>query len=118
GGSEAGADMRPKRTRNVSAQLTNAEWLESVPGTPVQKDALFNCVSCHTVERIVKSTHDPAEFVETMKRMGTYANQSVPTRPQKRLAQRLLEERGDAREALLQKRAEWLATRNRTEGTT
>ena len=117
-GSAATADLKLKRTRNISAQLTNAEWLESVPGTPVQKDALFNCVSCHTVERIVKSTHDPAEFVETMKRMGTYANQSVPTRPQKRLAQRLLEERGDAREALLQKRAEWLATINLSEGTT
>jgi len=82
-GSAATADLKLKRTRNISAQLTNAEWLESVPGTPVQKDALFNCVSCHTVERIVKSTHDAAEFVQTMARMGTYANQSVPTRPQK-----------------------------------
>jgi streptogramin lyase len=82
----------------------------------VQKDALFNCVSCHTVERIVKSTHDAAEFVQTMTRMGTYANQSMPTRPQKRIAERLLEERGDERAALFQKRAEWLASINLSEG--
>ena len=117
-GAAATADLKLKRTRNISGQLTNAEWLESVPGTPVQKDALFNCVSCHTVERIVKSTHDADEFVQTMKRMATYANQSVPTRPQKRMAERLLEERGDQREALFRKRAEWLASINLSEGTT
>jgi streptogramin lyase len=117
-GSAATADLKLKKTRNISAQLTNAEWLESVPGTPVQKDALFNCVSCHTVERIVKSTHDADEFVQTMKRMGTYANQSMPVRPQKRVAERLLEERGDQRDALFQKRAEWLASINLSEGQT
>jgi streptogramin lyase len=117
-GSAATADLKLKKTRNISAQLTNAEWLESVPGTPVQKDALFNCVSCHTVERIVKSTHDADEFVQTMQRMGTYANQSVPVRPQKRLAQRLLEERGPQQDALFKKRAEWLASINLSEGQT
>ena len=117
-GSAATADLKLKKARNVSSQLTNAEWLESVPGTPVQKDALFNCVSCHTVERIVKSTHDADEFVQTMKRMATYANQSMPVRPQKRMAERLLEERGDQREALFRKRAEWLASINLSEGTT
>jgi virginiamycin B lyase len=114
-GGAASADLKLKKTRNLSAQLTNAEWLESVPGTPAQKDALFNCVSCHTVERIVKSTHDADEFVQTMMRMSTYANQSLPTRPQKRVAERLLEERGDQRAQLFQKRAEWLASINLSE---
>jgi streptogramin lyase len=117
-GAAATADLKLKRTRNISAQLTNAEWIESVPGTPVQKDALFNCVGCHTLERIVKSTHDADEFVQTMKRMGSYANQSLPVRPQKRMAERLLEERGEQRDALLKKRAEWLATINLSEGQT
>jgi hypothetical protein len=70
-GNAATADLKLKKTRNISAQLTNAEWLESVPGTPVQKDALFNCVSCHTVERIVNATHDGGEWVKTTTRMGT-----------------------------------------------
>ena len=115
-GHVATADLRLKKTRNIADQLTNAEWIESVPGTPVQKDALFNCVGCHTVERIVKSTHDADEFVQTMKRMGSYANQSVPLRPQKRVAERLLEERGEERDALFRKRAEWLASINLSDG--
>ena len=117
-GSAASTDLKLKRTHNIASQLTNAEWIESVPGTPVQKDALFNCVGCHTLERIVKSTHDADEFVQTMKRMGGYANQSLPVRPQKRKAERLLEERGAERDALFQKRAEWLASINLSEGQT
>ena len=52
------------------------------------------------------------------KRMGTYANQSVPTRPQKRKAERLLEERGDTRNRAQQDRAEFLASINLSESTT
>ncbi|MBO0750598.1 MAG: carboxypeptidase regulatory-like domain-containing protein [Bradyrhizobiaceae bacterium] len=108
-------DIRLRRTRNLSAQLTNAEWLQSMPGTPKQKDMLLNCVSCHTVERIVRSTHDPKEFMQVQARMTTYANQSVPTRPQLRRAERLLEERGDNRVRAQRERAEFLASINLSE---
>src|SRR6266852_1698576 len=117
-GGPATADLKLRKARNISAQLTNAEWIESTPGTREQKDVLFNCVSCHSLERIVKSTHDADGFVDVMTRMGTYANQSVPMRPQKRLAQRLLEERGEQRAQALKRRAEWLATVNLSEGST
>ncbi len=117
-GGPATADLKLRKARNISAQLTNAEWIESTPGTREQKDVLFNCVSCHSLERIVKSTHDADGFVDVMTRMGTYANQSVPMRPQKRLAQRLLEERGEQRAQALKRRAEWLATINLSEGST
>ena len=115
-GGAASADLKLTKTHNIASQLTNAEWIESVPGTPVQKDALFNCVGCHTVERIVRSTHDADEFVQTMKRMSSYANQSMPVRPQKRKAERLLEERGAERDELFRKRAEWLASINLSQG--
>jgi streptogramin lyase len=114
----ATADLKLKKTRNLPAQLTTAEWLQSMPGTPKQKDGVLNCVSCHTVERIVRSTHNPEEFVQVQKRMGTYANQSVPTRPQLRKAERLLEERGDTRNRAQQDRAEFLASINLSEHTT
>jgi len=114
----ATADLKLKKTRNLSAQLTTAEWLQSMPGTPKQKDGVLNCVSCHTVERIVRSTHNAEEFVQVQKRMGTYANQSVPTRPQLRKAERLLEERGDTRNRAQQDRAEFLASINLSEHTT
>jgi streptogramin lyase len=111
----ASLDLRLKKTRNLAAQLTNAEWLQSMPGTPKQKDLLLNCVSCHTVERIVRSTHDPKEFLQVQQRMTTYANQSVPTRPQLRRAERLLEERGDNRSKAQADRAEFLASINLSE---
>jgi streptogramin lyase len=115
-GGGANVDLKLTTTHNIASQLTNAEWIDSVPGTPVQKDALFNCVGCHTVERIVRSTHDADEFVQTMKRMASYANQSMPVRPQKRKAERLLEERGAERDELFRKRAEWLASINLSQG--
>jgi virginiamycin B lyase len=111
----ANIDLKLKKTRNLSAQLTNAEWIQSMPGTPQQKDALLNCTSCHTLQRIVRSTHNPAEFVQVMQRMTTYANQSLPVRPQKRVAERLLEERGDNRSRAQEQRGEWLATINLNE---
>src|SRR5215467_3310360 len=115
GDRSANVDLNLKKTRNLASQLTNAEWLQSMPGTPKQKDVLLNCVSCHTVERIVRSSHDPKEFMQVQARMATYANQSVPTRPQKRQAERLLEERGDARTNAQTERAEFLASINLSE---
>jgi streptogramin lyase len=50
--------------------------------------------------------------------MGTYANQSVPTRPQLRKAERLLEERGNTRNKAQQDRAEFLSSINLSEHTT
>jgi virginiamycin B lyase len=108
----ATADLKLKKTRNLSAQLTSAEWMQSMPGTPKQKDSVLGCVSCHTIERIVRSAHDAKEFVQVQQRMGTYANQSVPTRPQKRMAERLLEERGNTRNRAQEERAEYMASIN------
>jgi streptogramin lyase len=114
----ANVDLKLKTTRNLAAQLTNAEWMQSMPGTPKQKDALLGCVTCHTADRIVRSTHNAEEFTQVQARMGTYANQSVPTRPQKRLAERLLEERGDSRLKAQQERSEYLASINLSESDT
>jgi hypothetical protein len=63
----------------------------------------------------VRSTHDPKEFLQVQARMTTYANQSVPTRPQLRRAERLLEERGDNRAKAQAERAEFLASINLSE---
>ena len=68
----AQAELKLKKTRNLSAQITNAEWLLSLPGTDDQKKFLLNCNGCHTLERIVKSTHDAEEFLQVFERMGTY----------------------------------------------
>ena len=53
------ADLTLKKTRNLASQLSNAEWMMSIPGTEAQKSALLDCVSCHTLERIVRSEPRP-----------------------------------------------------------
>ena len=78
-------DLQLKKTKNLTAQLTNTEWIMSAPGTDEQKATLLNCTGCHTVERIFKSTHDAAEFVQVMTRMAGYAPGSQPTHPQRRI---------------------------------
>ncbi|HEX9463706.1 MAG TPA: carboxypeptidase regulatory-like domain-containing protein [Alphaproteobacteria bacterium] len=86
-GKTATADLKLRPTRNLSAQLTNAEWMLSMPGTEDQKAQYLNCVSCHTLERIVRSAHDPDEFTQTMARMAQYAQVSQPIKPQRRVDQ-------------------------------
>jgi streptogramin lyase len=106
-GATATVDLRLRKTRNLSHQLTNAEWMMSAPGTDDQKLNLINCVSCHTVERILKSTHDADEFVQVIARMNGYAQVSQPIKPQRRvdLSRAANPER-------FRKTAEWLATIN------
>jgi virginiamycin B lyase len=117
-GSPATADIKLRKTRTLASQLSNAEWLTSMPGADQQKQLLLNCVSCHSLERIVRSTHDAAEFAQLMKRMGGYANQSMPVHPQLRIAQRALEERGDELQKNQQKAAAFLSTINLSESDT
>jgi len=50
-------DLKLDKTKDLAAQLSNGEWLASIPGTDRQKDQLLNCVGCHTVERIMRSTN-------------------------------------------------------------
>src|SRR5262245_8138635 len=45
-------DLRLQKARDVAAQLTNAEWLSSFPGTEAQKASIRGCTHCHTLERI------------------------------------------------------------------
>jgi streptogramin lyase len=101
------ADIALKPTRNLSAQLTNAEWMMSMPGTDEQKSFLLNCNSCHTIERIVRSTHNAEEFAQIFQRMGGYYPGSTPLKPQ-RLIGDVLRDVGRGGD----KTAEWLTTVN------
>jgi hypothetical protein len=78
-----------------------------MPGTDEQKDFLLNCVSCHTLQRIVQSTHDADEFTQVITRMMGYAQVSQPIKPQRRVEQN----RGGDPEQY-RKNAEFLSTIN------
>src|SRR5256885_814262 len=82
-GSVAGADIRLRKVRNLSAHLTNAEWMSSMPGTDEQKRFLLNCNGCHTLERIMKSTYDADGFMQIFQRMAGYYPGSTPLKPQR-----------------------------------
>ena len=82
-GSVAGADIKLRKVKNLSAHLTNAEWMTSMPGTDEQKRFLLNCNSCHTIERIMKSTYDADGFMQIFQRMAGYYPGSTPLKPQR-----------------------------------
>jgi streptogramin lyase len=106
-------DLKLKRTADLAAQLSNGEWMASVPGTDQQKGVLLNCVGCHTLERIARSPYDADAFTKTiLPRMQGYVNQSIPQHPQLRKAERLMEERGDQRVQVYRAAAEFLSTIN------
>jgi len=81
-GDAATADIKLKKTKNLAGQLTNAEWMMSIPGTEDQKALLLNCVGCHTLERVVRSTHDSDEWTKVISRMLGYGAVSQPIKPQ------------------------------------
>jgi streptogramin lyase len=76
------ANLKLKPTENLSAQLSDAEWLLSIPGTDQQKNFLLSCNGCHTIERIVKANKGAEEWVQVFRRMSMYAPGSSPLRPQ------------------------------------
>src|SRR6516165_4834971 len=81
-GTPAAAEIRLARTKNIPAQLSNAEWLMSAPGDERTKSFLTNCVGCHTLQRVFSAMHTPEEWKNVFVRMGRYAPESVPSRPQ------------------------------------
>jgi streptogramin lyase len=83
-------DLTLRKTKDLAAQLTNAEWLESFPGTADQKRPLLECMSCHTLERIARSTHRADEWPQVLQRMAGYANNTTPAHPQRRAVERTL----------------------------
>ena len=109
---QVGSDGAPiaiklRKTGNLAAQLTNGEWVMSVPGTPDQKAFLDRCTSCHTLERPVKSTYDADQFIPVLQRMGSCAPGTTPLEPWKRR-----DVRADISPERLRPRAEYLASIN------
>ena len=113
----AALDLKLRRTEDLAAQLSNGEWMASVPGTDQQKQQLLNCLGCHTLERVMCSPHKADELVNvTLPRMQGYVNQSIPAAPQLRKGERLMEERGGQRVQVYRGLAEYLSRINLSAG--
>jgi virginiamycin B lyase len=103
----ATADIKLKKTGNLAGQLSNAEWMMSIPGSEEQKAGLLNCVGCHTLERVVRSTHDSDEWTHVISRMMGYGAVSQPIKPQ-----RMLDANRAGKPEEYRKLADYLATIN------
>lgn len=65
------ANIKLEKTRDLASEMSDVEWLMSVPGTDEQKQYLFlNCSQCHTLAPVMKSTYDAAGWVTTLARMS------------------------------------------------
>jgi len=100
-------DLKLDKTRDLASQLSNAEWMMSMPGSEEQKAMLLDCMSCHTLERIVRSNHDVNEWMQTISRMKGYGAVSQPIKPQV-----MLDPDRAGRPEDYRKMAEYLATIN------
>jgi virginiamycin B lyase len=79
----ATADVRLKPTTNLEAQLSSAELIAAAPGTYEQKQELLDCVDCHSIHRVLNSTHTADDFLKNvLPRMANYAFMSFPLHPQ------------------------------------
>jgi virginiamycin B lyase len=96
--------------RELASQLTNAEWLNSMPGNGI------GCADCHTLQRIVFSTHDADEWMQVIPRMGTYANSSMPNHPQPIVPGPRQANAAPRNTAQLKRTAEYLASINLSKG--
>ena len=106
-------DLKLRKTEDLAAQLSNGEWLASIPGSDREKGMLLGCVGCHTLERTMRSPHDAETFMKAvLPRMQGYVNQSIPAHPQLRRGERRMEERGDQRVQVYRTAAEYLAKIN------
>jgi len=103
--------VRLRRTADLAAQLTNTEWFLSMPGTADQKRPLIECMSCHTFQRIVRSTYTAEQLFPVLKRMAQYANNTTQARIQPRLAER------EVHDDLVHKLAAYLASVNLSSST-
>jgi streptogramin lyase len=102
-GKTATADLKLHKSTDPAAQLSNAEWLASLPGTAQQKASVRNCTHCHTMERIMRSRFNADAFVPVIERMSTYPQLSFPLMPQKLVAPRI----GGGEDPLEQKMEGW-----------
>ncbi len=92
-----------RTTADVAAQLTNTEWLISMPGSTEDKRPLIECMSCHTLELALRSRYDAAGMLAALRRMPQYANNTTAQRVQRRVAERKVGEE------TLRKTADYLA---------
>jgi streptogramin lyase len=107
--SGAAADIKLGKARSVVSQLTNGEWMMSIPGQDSFKASfMLDCQGCHTLQRVFTALHDAEEWKQVFTRMGRYAPETTPTHPQLIVTGGARSERPRVPAAMMQQAAEYL----------
>lgn len=89
GNAATSADIKLNTTPNIAPQMTNVEWLNSMPGSDAEKRDLVGCATCHTLMRPMFSNYTKDQLKgDLFPRMADMASQAMPGLVQKRLVQR------------------------------
>lgn len=107
-------DLKLGKARDLAAQLSNAEWLASFPGTDEQKASVRGCAHCHMLDLVTRSRHDADHFMGVIERMAGYPPLAVPLAPQRTPAPRIGAGAVDAQQqqAARRRQAEFLSRVN------
>ncbi len=65
----------------LALQMSNSEWIQSMPGTPGQKMALERCFDCHGLQRPIFSKKNAEEMAFTLERMTAHTANASPNFP-------------------------------------
>ena len=79
---KADLKLRKVSTFVLVDQLTPSEIVNSLPGTPEQTRSVTECGVCHSMSRILKSTHDAEEWKATILRMRNHTPSANDFRPE------------------------------------
>ena len=76
------SNIKLNKTADLAAQLSDAEWLSSVPGTDAHKEYMFvTCSQCHTLAPVMNSKYDSAGWMTTLARMSGWDQASFINMP-------------------------------------
>ena len=65
-------DLELRAADDLAAQLSNTEWLLSIPGTDEQKRSFLNCAHCHLLDRPLNTNYNADALVGVIERMAKY----------------------------------------------
>jgi len=111
-GSPTNAEVKLSKAKNIQSQLSNGEWIMSAPGDARIKSFLPDCVGCHTLQRVFSALHTQEEWKNVFARMGRYAPESTPVRPQLLLQGGARSERPRVPANMMDAAAEFLVSAN------
>jgi streptogramin lyase len=75
-------DLQLTKTGRLSAQLSNGEWLMSMPGNNAEKaDVDNNCTMCHTLQLPLTSHYEADEMTTVVQRMGAHTLNATVLHP-------------------------------------